>query len=167
MGKYMLTTSSWVKNENKKKSRKKEQTLKNKKEIRFVNVKNRTKGISKKATYSRRYTNRSKEKNSPSIFKDGKFRSVKEKEWKPSPSPKNECFKFLVKRIKKDKKGAAFPVAALAVSNRKTKRRNKTKKRRKCRFLNKCNFAYAGHDTVNISLTTLKRSTSSSTDVRK
>lgn len=108
-----------------------------------------------------------RKKNSPSIFKDGKFRSVKEKEWKPSPSPKNECFKFLVKRIKKDEKGAAFPVAALAVSNRKTKRRNKTKKRRKCRFLNKCNFAYAGHDTVNISLTTLKRSTSSSTDVRK
>lgn len=28
MGKYMLTTSSWVKNENKKKSRKKEQSLK-------------------------------------------------------------------------------------------------------------------------------------------
>ena len=108
-----------------------------------------------------------RKKNSPSIFKDGKFKLVKEKEWKPSPSPKSECFKFLVKRIKKDKKGAAFLVAALAVSNRKTKRRNKTKKRRKCRFLNKCNFAYAGHDTVNISLTTLKRSTSSSTDVRK
>ena len=72
-----------------------------------------------------------------------------------------------MKRIKQDKKGAAFPVAALTVSNRKTKRRNKTKKKkRKGRFLNKCNFAYAGHDTVNISLTTLKRSTSSSTDVR-
>lgn len=108
-----------------------------------------------------------RKKNSPSIFRDGKFKLVKEKEWKPSPSPKSECFKFLVKRIKKDKKGAAFPVAALTVSNRKTKRRNKTKKKRKGRFLNKCNFAYAGHDTVNISLTTLKRSTSSSTDVRK
>lgn len=110
-----------------------------------------------------------RKKNSPSIFRDGKFKLVKEKEWKPSPSPKSECFKFLVKRIKKDKKGAAFPVAALTVSIRKTKRRNKTKKKkkRKGRFLNKCNFAYAGHDTVNISLTTLKRSTSSSTDVRK
>ena len=74
-----------------------------------------------------------RKKNSPSIFKDGKFKLVKEKEWKPSPYPKSECFKFLVKRIKKDKKGAAFPVAALTVSNRKTKRRNKTKKKKKKR----------------------------------
>ena len=74
---------------------------------------------------------------------------------------------FGEKNKKKTKRVLRFQLLHLLCQIEKQREEIRQKKKRKGRFLNKCNFAYAGHDTVNISLSTLKRSTSSSTDVRK